>query len=231
MTLERSDKNAAPQAPERDVGALATSPEGNRPQPAVAAPLSRDDKHCERCIELEEQLQIVVGQRDWAFKQLKATQTPSSTSSTSDDRNQILQAATEFAQHALKKRADKWGSVNNPTRRDEALECREVIAPAISGLRSLPPSPPSRRTLADREQPCTCTGSCRGPKGLGEGWICSLKLPPAHNLYETGDPRAPDSIKDRNGEVVLGLCKRCGRGESELSEPCEQRPQLHEGKL
>jgi hypothetical protein len=50
--------------------------------------------------------------------------------------------------------------------------------------------------------------------------LCSLRLPPAHNLYQEGDPGAPDSIKDRNGEVVLGLCKRCGRGEAELVEPC-----------
>lgn len=75
-------------------------------------------------------------------------------------------------------------------------------------------------SLADRELPCTCTGSCR-PDGLGEGWICSLRLPPAHNLYRDGDPRAPDSIKDRNGEVVLGLCKRCGRGEADLDAACE----------
>lgn len=44
-----------------------------------------------------------------------------------------------------------------------------------------------------------------------------------HDLYKDGDPDAPDSIKDRNGEVVLGLCKACGRGEIELSEPCAPR--------
>lgn len=41
-----------------------------------------------------------------------------------------------------------------------------------------------------------------------------------HVLYETGDPGAPDVIKDSNGEVVLGLCKVCNKGEVELSEPC-----------
>lgn len=41
-----------------------------------------------------------------------------------------------------------------------------------------------------------------------------------HELYKTGDKDAPDPIKDRNGEVVLGLCRRCGKGEIELSEPC-----------
>lgn len=41
-----------------------------------------------------------------------------------------------------------------------------------------------------------------------------------HDLYKTGDPDAPDVIKDRNGEVVLEMCKVCGRAEIELSEPC-----------
>lgn len=42
-----------------------------------------------------------------------------------------------------------------------------------------------------------------------------------HELYKTGDPDAPDSIKDQNGEVVLCLCRVCRKGESELDEPCE----------
>ncbi|MEY2152254.1 hypothetical protein AB7849_15220 [Rhodanobacter sp. 115] len=41
-----------------------------------------------------------------------------------------------------------------------------------------------------------------------------------HVLYEKGDKDAPDSIKDRNGDITLGLCKVCGRGEAELVEPC-----------
>lgn len=41
-----------------------------------------------------------------------------------------------------------------------------------------------------------------------------------HNLFETGDPDAPDCVKDRNGEVVLGLCRRCRKGEAELDGPC-----------
>lgn len=44
-----------------------------------------------------------------------------------------------------------------------------------------------------------------------------------HRLWETGDIRLPDSIVDGNGEVVLALCKDCGRAESELSEPCAPR--------
>ena len=41
-----------------------------------------------------------------------------------------------------------------------------------------------------------------------------------HDCYVDGDADAPDVIKDNNGEVVLDLCKRCGRGEVELDEPC-----------
>ena len=64
-------------------------------------------------------------------------------------------------------------------------------------------------------------------------FIEQSQLPPAarHDLYTTGDENAPDSIKDRNGEVVLGLCKVCGKAESELSEPCsraEQSPRVPE---
>lgn len=41
-----------------------------------------------------------------------------------------------------------------------------------------------------------------------------------HDYYKTGDIGAPDQIKDGNGEVVLSLCRRCGRAEAELDEPC-----------
>lgn len=41
-----------------------------------------------------------------------------------------------------------------------------------------------------------------------------------HELYKTGDADAPDAIKDRNGEVALNCCRKCGRGESDLTQPC-----------
>ena len=48
-----------------------------------------------------------------------------------------------------------------------------------------------------------------------------------HQLYKTGDADVPDSIKDRNGEVALSCCRKCGRGESELAaEPCMPRSPL-----
>lgn len=42
-----------------------------------------------------------------------------------------------------------------------------------------------------------------------------------HDYYDTGDPDAPDAVKDRNGEVVLLLCRKCNKGEAELGLYCE----------
>lgn len=41
-----------------------------------------------------------------------------------------------------------------------------------------------------------------------------------HHLYTNSDADRPREICDRNGEVVLGLCKVCGRAEAELDKPC-----------
>ena len=42
-----------------------------------------------------------------------------------------------------------------------------------------------------------------------------------HVLFKTGEPDTPDCIKDRNGHVVLNMCRVCGKGEAELSQPCD----------
>jgi hypothetical protein len=41
-----------------------------------------------------------------------------------------------------------------------------------------------------------------------------------HDLYKDGDTGIPEQITDRNGQVELALCKRCGKAEIELSGPC-----------
>lgn len=46
-----------------------------------------------------------------------------------------------------------------------------------------------------------------------------------HELYMTGDADAPDNIKDRNGWVALRMCRKCGKAEIDLDEPCEPREQ------
>lgn len=45
----------------------------------------------------------------------------------------------------------------------------------------------------------------------------------SHELFQTGDPGCPEQALDRNGEVVLGVCKNCGRVEAELDEHCDHR--------
>ncbi|HBS81057.1 MAG TPA: hypothetical protein DD989_20785, partial [Pseudomonas sp.] len=52
----------------------------------------------------------------------------------------------------------------------------------------------------------------------------SRQAEPVHDLYRTSDEDAPESIKDRNGEVVLDLCRKCGRGEVELKDGCKAEP-------
>lgn len=44
----------------------------------------------------------------------------------------------------------------------------------------------------------------------------AVALGEAHDLYTDADKDRPDVICDSNGQVVLGLCKRCGKGEAEL---------------
>lgn len=41
-----------------------------------------------------------------------------------------------------------------------------------------------------------------------------------HDIIKTGDEDARPYICDSNGEVVLSHCRKCGRGEVELEEPC-----------
>jgi hypothetical protein len=45
-----------------------------------------------------------------------------------------------------------------------------------------------------------------------------------HDLYSDADADRPSVICDTNGQVALGLCKRCGKAEIELGEPCTSLP-------
>jgi hypothetical protein len=53
------------------------------------------------------------------------------------------------------------------------------------------------------------------------GQVIEVRPLPDHTLYTDADSDRPESICDRNGQVVLGMCKVCKRAEIELSEPCE----------
>ena len=44
--------------------------------------------------------------------------------------------------------------------------------------------------------------------------------PQQHVFYKTGDPDAPEQIKDSNGEVVLAYCRRCKQAEADLTPAC-----------
>lgn len=41
-----------------------------------------------------------------------------------------------------------------------------------------------------------------------------------HNLWKDGDRGIPEALLDRNGQVVLGMCRICGKAEIELDEEC-----------
>lgn len=54
----------------------------------------------------------------------------------------------------------------------------------------------------------------------------------AHDIYKTGDQGVPPQILDKNGEVVLAMCKKCGKAESELSQaPRAERTLLEQHDL
>lgn len=49
-----------------------------------------------------------------------------------------------------------------------------------------------------------------------------------HELYTNEDTDRPEIICDRNGDVVLSLCKHCGRAENQLHEPCDAEISLYD---
>lgn len=60
------------------------------------------------------------------------------------------------------------------------------------------------KVARDTRQTCTCTGSCRGPEGLGAGWKCALGKETAPALDAKAEPVvAPPPTSE-------GLCDRCG---------------------
>ncbi len=41
-----------------------------------------------------------------------------------------------------------------------------------------------------------------------------------HVFFNKGDKNAPESIKDRNGDIALHYCKICRQAEGELEKEC-----------
>lgn len=85
-------------------------------------------------------------------------------------------------------------------RTDELDRAKQALELARNGLAWYRDAYPEADSGADDEMMGTIAGA------LGE----------AHDLYTDADKDRPDVICDSNGQVVLGLCKRCGKGEAEL---------------
>lgn len=73
--------------------------------------------------------------------------------------------------------------------------------------------------LQDRRWAQGTTGCVAFAQGA-EWYRDQLLAKGLHTLYKTNDPEAPATISDRNGEVILSLCKVCGKAAGELGEPC-----------
>lgn len=62
--------------------------------------------------------------------------------------------------------------------------------------------------------PCPC--GCGRERRKGMAFATDDCVCPGHILYTNEDADAPRSIKDRNGDVVLDMCKICYAAENEL---------------
>lgn len=75
---------------------------------------------------------------------------------------------------------------------------------------------------------CKAKGSCPALRDQVVAIVSQdfddLTAAPAHDLYTDADKDRPEQICDSNGQVVLALCKRCGKGECELDELCAKTP-------
>lgn len=70
----------------------------------------------------------------------------------------------------------QWGSSalhKRDAQAERIAELEQKLASLASETKARPRDPDA---LKKRRQPCTCTGSCRGAEGLGEGWVCGLTL-------------------------------------------------------
>lgn len=193
-------------------------------------------KRCDRCWELEHRIH---GDPELARKILSLVQPEAASASALKGAigGILLRIVQDYEPYKAPGGFTRWGRIQA----DINVEIDQAFAD-INAARSLTPSP-QPRTREDEARECLAiarnyAGSWLSPtadeivtaleRRVNEHAGNVLQSPPAHNLYREGDPGAPDSIKDRNGEIVLGLCKRCGRGEAELTEPCSQ-PQLGQG--
>lgn len=51
-----------------------------------------------------------------------------------------------------------------------------------------------------------------------------------HTLWERGDPGLPAGLADRNGDVVLAMCRICGQVEADLEDSCPAASHADHGR-
>jgi hypothetical protein len=93
----------------------------------------------------------------------------------------------------------------------QALEDHPAMTPKLNKLMKK-----AQEVLGDLYQAAgeQCFGAAHAAAGQ------AVQPLPEHDLYVDSDLNKPRSILDSNGQVTLDLCKRCGKGEAELTEPC-----------
>lgn len=97
-----------------------------------------------------------------------------------------------------------------------------AFARAIEAALSAQPAEPA---CVGRDPLCPCVdGYACHYADAGKTKAFAQPAEPKHDLFTNADKDRPKTICDSNSEVVLGLCKRCGKGESELESPCVAEP-------
>jgi hypothetical protein len=69
---------------------------------------------------------------------------------------------------------DEAGAGETPATRDPCARCGHGRICHMPGNCNACCTCPAFEPRADTRQECTCTGTCRGPEGLGKGWRCAL---------------------------------------------------------
>lgn len=129
---------------------------------------------------------------------------------------EIIDAAQ---QHINTLVARQWPEINEILENEEEITISaKIVVTARTAEVGEHPDKDNRvkTTISFAKKFSDSTESALDDPDQGELPLGDVKPVRLHVLYVTGDEGVPSSICDGNGEVVLGLCKVCGRGEVEL---------------